>query len=231
MESESYMAKYMQSRTAFRQKAISDFAAADPTAVSLVRMTGDYVAWFTLSLSGRDFRLVQHGFHVSPLVVSFARTHFIVSDLVLCCELVEAATLLRKQFELLVRLNELGQGDPKKLQGKVPNLKALRTNLRMLYGQYSEIAHSASTQPLEIMGTLHETEGTRRTPVYPIYDPHAKVTACHLAGTATEFAIWCDAFLTEHGKALGVAAEPERTLGLANAYVAYTRRLEDEGGA
>jgi hypothetical protein len=44
------------------------------------------------------------------LVTSYVRTHFIVTDLILNGDLVEAVTLIRKQLESVARLNELESG-------------------------------------------------------------------------------------------------------------------------
>ena len=41
--------------------------------------------------------------HRLPLIVSFIRTHMVINELLRCCENIEAATLVRKQLELLAR--------------------------------------------------------------------------------------------------------------------------------
>src|ERR1043166_3572986 len=83
--------------------------------------------------------------------------------------LIDAATLLRKQFELLARLNELhAAGTIDHLLKKNPQFSALKTNIRRLYGEYSKIAHSAAPQPLELLGRIED--GKRAwTAVYPIF--------------------------------------------------------------
>lgn len=227
MEEESLLTKYVRSREAFRQKAVKDFIAADSEATDLIYRSGEYVAWFTLGLSGKDFRSVPNGLYISDLIVSFTRTHFIASDLVLAGELIDGATLLRKQFELLARLHELSEEDEKALERKVPNVRALKSQLRRLYGEYSEIAHSASKLPLRLLGRVSDAEGDR-TPVYPHFDDNARIAALHLTGTVAEFALWCETFLAKHGTALDMRGDAERTTALAKAYAAYNTRLEGE---
>lgn len=45
--------------------------------------------------------------HRLPLFVSFTKTHMVIDELLHCCESIEAATLVRKQLELLERYKEL----------------------------------------------------------------------------------------------------------------------------
>ena len=41
------------------------------------------------------------------LVVSFMRTHYVVNELIIYSEIIEASTLMRKQLELIARLKEI----------------------------------------------------------------------------------------------------------------------------
>jgi hypothetical protein len=52
------------------------------------------------------------------VVTSYVRTHFIVTDLILNGDLVEAVILIRKQLESVARLNELDERPLNKLEGK-----------------------------------------------------------------------------------------------------------------
>jgi dsDNA-specific endonuclease/ATPase MutS2 len=108
-------------------------------------------------------REIDNGLYLADLMVSFCRSHFIASDLILGGELVEAAVIVRKQMELLARLNELSAGlDIDKLVRRTPNIKHLKTSLNRLYSEYSEISHSASPKVMQILGRKELEEGIFR---------------------------------------------------------------------
>ena len=73
---------------------------------------------------------------------SFMRTHFIISDLIMGGDLIEAITLIRKQLESLARLNEIDSAPLEKLYGRTPNISSvLKAGRGQIYGQLSEVAH------------------------------------------------------------------------------------------
>jgi hypothetical protein len=132
------------------------------------------------------------------LIVSFTRTHFIVMDLIVCGELIEAATLQRKQFELVARLNEIREAKSiESLLKKTPNLTTLRTRIKKLYGEYSKISHSASPLPLQLLGRIPTQEG-EVTVVYPIFSENAYVALNHAAVTVFEYYYWAHEFFSRH---------------------------------
>ena len=59
---------------------------------SLVVSINELVASMTLFVSGKSLRGIDNGLYLADLMVSFCRSHFIASDLVLGGELVEAAS-------------------------------------------------------------------------------------------------------------------------------------------
>jgi hypothetical protein len=78
---------------------------------------------------------------------SFIRTHFIISDMILDGNLVEAMVLLRKQLESLVRLHEIDTKPLGKLEGKVPNIQNVMNKAAgRVYGNLSEVAHFCETK-------------------------------------------------------------------------------------
>lgn len=187
--------KYLFSRTVFREQAKEQFYTRRPKIVHLISAANEYVAKTMLSLSGQDMREVPHGLYIGDLTVSFTRTHFVIVDLVVCSELIDAATLLRKQFELLARLNELHTSDSiDHLLKRTPSLSALKTQLRGLYGEYSKVAHSSSPQPLELLGRI-EHKGKTRTVVYPEFQENAYVSLQHVVLTIFEYFIWANQFM------------------------------------
>jgi tetratricopeptide (TPR) repeat protein len=190
--------KYLFSRDGFRSCAKREFFESKSGVAPLISAINDYVASTILELSGQDMRPIPNSRYIGGLIVSFVRTHFIILDLVTCSELIEAATLLRKQFELLARLNELYASETiDHLLKKTPNLSALKTHIRRLYGGYSEIAHSATLQPLELLG--HIDDGKReRTAVYPVFLEDAYVTLQHVVLSVFEYYLWAHKFLSEN---------------------------------
>ena len=119
-------------------------------------------------------------------------------DFTVCCELIEAATLLRKQFELVARLNEISTAESiESLLKKTPNLASLRTRVKTLYREYSEISHSANPVPLELLGRISKENGDV-TVVYPIFSQNAYVSLNHAAATVFEYYYWAHEFFARH---------------------------------
>ena len=148
------------------------------------------VASLTFFHADRDLRGVSNGHYIGDLLVSFCRSHFVATDLLLQGELVENATILRKQMELVSRLKELHAGmNIENLIDRTPNVGHLRTALRRLYGEYSAIAHSSNPRTLQLLGMI-EKDGVTYTPLYPVFDDNMYVALNHLAIVVLEFAVW-----------------------------------------
>lgn len=115
------------------------------------------------------------------LIVSFIRSHFVIIDLIESSNLIEAATLIRKQAELLARFNEIGDKNLNKLFGATPNIKA--ANIGSTYGSLSEIAHSSKMETMSLLGIENNGEQTCIS-VYPLFNHH----------TLKTISIYCDVF-------------------------------------
>lgn len=102
------------------------------------------------------------------LCVSFMRTHFVINELILYSSNLEAATLLRKQIELLARMNELKIENIEKLQRKTPCVKHVPW-VKKFYGILSESAHSATIESLDDLGYTMENEECKRFYIQPTY--------------------------------------------------------------
>lgn len=101
--------------------------------------------------------------------VSFIRTHFVVSDLILNGDLVEALVLSRKQLESLARLHELDSKPLQKLVGKVPNIQNILSGpAGRMYGDLSEVAHFSAPRVAELLHVFEQGEliGPSMPPVY-----------------------------------------------------------------
>lgn len=196
--------KYVRSREIFRERAKSAFFAKHH-ARSLVEVINEYVARAMFAGSGQDMSAIPYADYIGGLLVSFTRTHFIIIDLIVCSELIESATLLQKQFELIARLNELNVTETMHaLLEKTPNLRALKTEIRKLYGEYSRIAHSAHPEPLQLLGTIEREEGDY-TALYPTFDENAYVALNHATACVVEYHSWAHPFCSRHYHTYDVA--------------------------
>jgi hypothetical protein len=75
------------------------------------------------------------------LSASFLRTHFIINDMILNGDLIEAFTLIRKQLEALTRLHEIDDKPLLKLLKKTPNvINLFGEGGKKIYPTLSEIA-------------------------------------------------------------------------------------------
>ncbi len=190
--------KYIYSRDHFRKIAQHQFLSYNENSNLLIALTNELVASLTLFVSGKSFREIENGLYLADLMVSFCRSHFIASDLILGGELVEGAVIIRKQIELVARLNELSSGlSVNKLLRRTPNIKHLKSGLNKLYSEYSEISHSASPEVMKILGWKELEQGTF-TPVYPEFQGNAYVAMQHLIVTALEYYVWCGNFLLDN---------------------------------
>ncbi|MGR5448104.1 hypothetical protein ACPV47_24715 [Vibrio jasicida] len=190
--------KYLYSREHFRKIAQNKFLEFNNEANLLVASVNELVASLTLFVSGKSFREIDNGLYLADLMVSFCRSHFIASDLLLGGELVEGAVIVRKQIELLARLNEITKGlDIDRLIRRTPNIKHLKTGLNRLYSEYSEISHSASPKVMGLLGRKEYDQGVF-TPLYPEFHENSYVSMQHLVMSALEYYVWCVNFFNDN---------------------------------
>lgn len=104
------------------------------------------------------------------LSASYVRTHFIINDLILHSDLIEASTLIRKQLESLTRLLELDDKPLQKLMRKTPNvINTFKKAGKQVYPHLSEIAHFASPKPSELLHVMELSEGMVGPSLMPAY--------------------------------------------------------------
>ncbi|WP_281716502.1 hypothetical protein [Alteromonas sp. CyTr2] len=199
--------KYIYSRDHFRKVAQHEFLKFNKDANLLVASINELVASLTLSISGKSFREIENGLYLADLMASFCRSHFIASDLLLGGELVEGAVIVRKQIELLARLNEITNGiDVDRLIRRTPNIKHLKSGLNRLYSDYSEISHSASPKAMELLGRKEYEQGTF-TPLYPEFQENSYVSMQHLVMCALEYYVWAVNFFKDNFEAYDNAVD------------------------
>ena len=187
---ESQAQKYENSREHFRSKARSDFLRTHEKSNQLIVTLNEVVARHMYYVSGRSFSHIENGEYFNKLIVSFTRTHFILYDLIICNELIDASVLYRKQLELVSRLVELENNiDASKLLKKTPNIRHLEFDLNRLYSAYSEISHSSTVEKMYLLGSIDTEEG-QYSAVFPIFDENSYVSFYHLFLLVTQFHYW-----------------------------------------
>ena len=130
------------------------------------------------------------------LSASFLRTHFIINDMILNGDLVEAFTLIRKQLEALTRLHEIDDKPLLKLLKKTPNvINLFGEGGKQLYPTLSEIAHFATPRVGELL-TVASFDDRRSGPsLHPAYNVDS--LACYDRHTYVSlyFVFWFIEFL------------------------------------
>ncbi|MFQ2329830.1 hypothetical protein ACK32Q_10075 [Aeromonas dhakensis] len=190
--------EYLFSRKHFRKLAKIKFLAFNEHAGQLITSSHELVANLTLFVSGKNFRDIENGLYVADLMISFCRSHFIAIDLIFAGELVEAALIIRKQMELIARLNQLSEGlDIETIIRKTPNMKHFKGSIKRLYSEYSEISHSASPKVMQLLGRIDMGEGMY-TPLYPEFHENGYAAMQHLILVVVEYYRWCATFLAKN---------------------------------
>lgn len=154
----------------------------------------------------------------SKLVISFIRTYYVINHLTVDSDLIEANTLIRKQLELLARIEEIVKNreyeNPKKLEGKTPNVACLG-NIKGSYGQLSEIAHSAKEETLDLLG-VEATEENVGYQLMPVYSNNTLITFSNQINVTLNFVVEMFRFQEE---LLGSNTEEEHELELLNSFI------------
>lgn len=198
MEFRSNEEKYLLSREAFRKKSREDFLNHHPKSMELISCANELISSLVLFTSGRDFPDQDNAGYIADLLVSFCRTYFISVDLMLNGEIFEAGVLVRKQIELLSRLHEFEENpDYNKLLKKTPNIKHIHPELRKQYSKYCEIAHSSTSEIMNLFG-ISRFDDSGFTPLYPEFQQNLYVCLNHIVLTVAEFYAWCLKFFTQH---------------------------------
>lgn len=189
-EFKSEAEKYECSRDVARIKARSDFLKLHEKSNFLITSLNEIVARHMFYINGKSWSHIANGEYYNKLIVSFTRTHFVLYDLIICNELIDASVLFRKQLELVSRLYELDGDIPiNKLLKKTPNIKHLEFDLNKLYSDYSEVSHSSDIEKLQLLGTTIQ-KGKTYTSVYPQFDENSYVSYRHLFLLVTQYHYW-----------------------------------------
>ena len=141
---------YVHNLDFHRKEALKSLLAEYPGIIGVFgRMTSFFTA---LCARLNDVKVPYEALQYKLLLaVSFMRTHICVCEHIFNSENVEAATLMRKQLELIARMREVEVKDLENLYEKVPNVVFGRP-MNVLYGILSKIAHNADMESLDMLG-------------------------------------------------------------------------------
>ena len=182
---------------------MAEFLETFPEAEGLRQELDEYVARLTHDLSGAQFPNTEEGKYLVYLLVTYARSHMIVSDLIAVGDLVDAATLTRRQMEVMSRLHEVrATPDLATLMRKTPNVGRPQTQVRRMYGEYTGIAHASNPVNMQLFGRGVDSE---LVALYPRFTEHAYVSLQHLALLVLELWVWA----TTHFEELGLRLDRE----------------------
>lgn len=91
------------------------------------------------------------------LVTSYIRSHYIINEMILDSDIIEATTLIRKQLESLTRIHELDKNPLLKLLKKTPNvINCFKSVGKKIYPHLSEIAHFATPRVGELLHVVED---------------------------------------------------------------------------
>lgn len=130
------------------------------------------------------------------IAISFIRTHFIIDDMIMDGDLIEACTLIRKNLESVTRLNEIDNGPILKLFKKTPNVaNVFKQGGKQLYPQLSEIAHFGTPRISELLSVSSFEDGRVGPSLYPAHNVDALACYDKHAFVSIYFAFWLIQFL------------------------------------
>ncbi|GAA1970246.1 hypothetical protein [Microbacterium deminutum] len=193
---------YLAQREGWRARTRLAFFAS-PHARAVFDLVRHSVTDFVYGMSGRSWETAPHADYYVGLQTAYLRTQGLVLDLARDCEVIDGATLLRRQIEVIARLRELDEiEDLSELLKRTPNVNALKSPVRALYGSYSEIAHSSVDYVFDLLAS-GEAGFEQWVSVYPKFTPNSHVLFQNAAVVHLEFLLW----VRDLGDRTGIAIE------------------------
>lgn len=186
-----------------RDTANKKYRSKEPESHNTFRITLDGLIARSIKQLGNkiDDPTEKISYQIS-LAISFVRTHFIINDLVLEGDLIEAFTLIRKNFESATRLNEIDKSPLAKLLKKTPNvINIFGKGGKKLYPTLSEIAHFGTPRVGELLTIKTEMDGRIGPSLYPVYNDNSIACYDRHAFVSIYFSFWLIDFLKKtYGK-------------------------------
>lgn len=182
-----------------RQNAIQEYKKNEPNGLFAVRVALDgQIARMVNRLQEKIENSDEKISYQLDLSASFIRTHFLIDDLILSGDIIEALTLIRKQIENLARLIEIDEKPLAKIARKTPNVcNILKKPGKKLYPELSEVAHFGSPRVGELIKIKNEDGNKCGPSVFPLFtDTLFEVYKQH-SFISIYFMFWIIGFLKE----------------------------------
>ena len=179
----TYKEKLLEARTYSKKLLKEEY----PGYENIVNKMTDFFTMVTEKLDGIEIADEKQQYKLL-LAVSFMRTHYVVNELIAYSEVIEAATLMRKQLELIARMKEIDVSELKRIYKKVPQIKHVPM-MKECYGIWSQVAHNANIDSLDLLGYNFDDETHKRFYVHPTYTENTISSLCMSIGLFEMFAI------------------------------------------
>lgn len=167
------------------------FLATFPLLHILLDMIDEYYSNLCSLIKNKPIDNSECGYQYG-LLMSFIRSSITVEELILNGMNIEAIVLIRKQVELLARLEELKSLEYKSLKGKTPNIKNVG-EIKRTYHQLSEIAHSSVRETLHLLGVVNAIDGDYiNLSITPVFDNNLVISMNFHFELFMRFFIWCE---------------------------------------
>jgi len=154
-----------------RNETREKYKSLETNGIFSIRVVLDgQIARLALSFKNKIEKPNQQISYQLYLSASFIRTHFIINDLIISGDIIEAATLARKQLENVTRLVEIDEKPLDKLLRKTPNVfDTLKKMGKSIYKELSEIAHFGTPRVGELIKTESSEDDKNGPTPLPLY--------------------------------------------------------------
>lgn len=183
--------------TIAREQTKETYRKAEPPEHNSFRITLDGLIARTIQqLANKIDNPTEKISYQISLAISFVRTHFIINDMIMYGDLIEAFTLIRKNFESVTRLHEIDNNPLLKLQKKTPNvINIFKEGGKQLYPTLSEIAHFGTSRVGELLTINSHEDGRMGPSLHPAYNVDALACYDRHAYVSIYFTFWLIQFL------------------------------------
>ncbi|MGB0883842.1 MAG: hypothetical protein ACPGTG_03890 [Flavobacteriales bacterium] len=154
-----------------RRLATEEYKEKEPDGLFAIRVALDgQIARQTLRFIEKIENTNEKISYQLDLSNSFIRTHFVINNLILTGDIIEALILIRKQVENLARLIEIDDKPLAKIKGKTPNVcNIIKKAGKKLYPELSEVAHFGTPRVGNLLKTKNIEEGKSGPSVFPVF--------------------------------------------------------------
>ena len=166
-ESTEFQSKLLKART----QASETFKTKEPDGHFSARLMIDgLIANTSKQLTIKIEEVDEKVSYQIGLSVSFIRTHFLIHNMILNGDLIEAMLLIRKNFENITRIKEVSVKEVHQLLKKTPNVNNTFPNGgKSFYSELSEIAHFGTPRVAELLHVFEDVDGRIGPCLFPVY--------------------------------------------------------------